>query len=48
MVVSKSDRKGAANDTFECALCRTVIYVPQAGERERKDDCSSGVHAPGA
>jgi hypothetical protein len=48
MVVRKSDRKGAANDTFECALCRTVIDVRRAGERERQDNSSSEAHAPRA
>ena len=33
MVVRKADREGAANDTFECALCRTVIYVPRQDEQ---------------
>ncbi len=36
MVVRKADRTSAANDTFECALCRTVIYVPRENERPRE------------
>ncbi len=36
MVVRKADREGAANDTFECALCRTVIYVPRDDDGQPK------------
>ncbi len=36
MVVRKADREGATNDTFECALCRTVIYVPRAVEQPKE------------
>ncbi len=39
MVVRKADRDDATNDTFECALCRTVIHVPRAREA-RQDDHS--------
>ena len=36
MVVRKAEREGAANDTFECALCHTVIYVPRDGEQPKE------------
>ncbi len=36
MVVRKADRNGVANDTYECALCRTVIHVPREGEKAKE------------
>jgi hypothetical protein len=47
MVVRKADRKGAANDTFECALCRTVIHVPREGEKPQETPAEAA-HGPRA
>ncbi len=47
MVVRKAGRDVAANDTFECALCRTVIYVPR--DREPSEErVAQAAHAPRA
>ncbi len=46
MVVRKADREHAANDTLECALCRTVIYVPRDGEQP--EETNAETHAPRA
>jgi hypothetical protein len=47
MVVRKADRKDAANDTFECALCGTVIHVPGEGEKAGSAHAEP-VHGPRA
>lgn len=32
MASGKRDQRSASDDRFECALCRTVIYIPSDGE----------------